>query len=67
MANKKMDQAAVVMKTFHAGKLRDSHGKKVTDMDQAMAIAMSEKRAAKKRGTETRTWRGRTRQRPRRV
>ena len=57
-------QAEVVMKTFQKGKLRSKDGKTVTNPAQAKAIAMSEKRAAEKRGTEKRTWKGRTRTRP---
>jgi len=58
-------QIAEVMRTFKAGKLRSSDGKKVTDPKQAKAIAMSEARAAGKQGKEKRTWKGRTRTRPR--
>lgn len=58
-------QAATVMKEFHAGKLRSSAGTPVTSEDQAQAIAMSEGRAAEKEGRKRRTWRGRTRMRPR--
>lgn len=57
-------QAARVMKEFHAGKLRSKSGKKVTSLKQAEAIAMSEGRAAEKRGTKRRTWKGKTRVRP---
>ncbi len=57
-------QAAKVMKTFYAGKLRSKSGKLVTDVNQAQAIAMSEGRAAEKRGVATRTWKGQTRVRP---
>ena len=57
-------QAAKVMKTFYAGKLRSKAGIIVTDVEQAKAIAMSEGRAAEARGVKTRTWRGQTRVRP---
>ncbi len=60
-------QAAVVMKTFKDGKLRSSDGKTVTDPIRAKAIALSEGRAVEERGSEIRTWRGRTRQRPKKV
>jgi hypothetical protein len=58
-------QIAEVMRTFKKGKLRSSDGKTVTDPKQARAIAMSEGTAAEKRGKEKRTWKGRTRTRPR--
>jgi len=57
-------QAARVMKEFHAGKLRSKSGEKVTDIEQAQAIAMSEGRAAESRGVKKRTWKGKTRIRP---
>lgn len=57
-------QAEIVMKTFDAGKLRSSSGKKVTDPVMAQAIAMSEARAAKQRGVSRRTFKGRSRIRP---
>lgn len=56
--------ATKVMKTFYAGKLRGKDGSVVTDVAQAKAIAMSEGRAAEKRGVAKRTWKGRTRIRP---
>jgi hypothetical protein len=58
-------QAGVVMRDFYAHKLRDSHGNPVTDVTQAKAIAHSEEEGAKSRGTEMRTFKGRTRRRPR--
>lgn len=39
---KKEDKVARVMREFSEGKLKDSHGKTVTDKNQAIAIAMSE-------------------------
>ncbi len=36
------DKVGVVMKEFKDGKLKSSSGKKVTDRNQAMAIALSE-------------------------
>lgn len=57
-------QAAKVMRTFYAGKLRGKDGRIVTDVEQAKAIAMSEGRAAQKRGVAKRTWKGQTRIRP---
>ena len=38
----KQDKVAAVMKEFHNGTLHDGHGKIVTDVAQAKAIAMSE-------------------------
>lgn len=35
-------KASLVMREFYAGRLKDSHGRKVTDRRQAQAIAMSE-------------------------
>jgi len=61
------NQAKVVLKEYGKGKLRTNTGKKVTNRKQAFAIAMSEQRAAKKRGTSKRTWKGRTRIRPRKA
>lgn len=57
-------QAAKVMEEFHAGKLRSKSGERVTSIRQAKAIAMSEGRAAEKRGVKKRTWKGKTRIRP---
>lgn len=61
------EQVARVMRTAAAGRLRSSSGKKVTDPAQVKAIAMSEGRTAAARGTERRTWRGRTRVRPKKA
>ncbi len=60
------NQIAEVMSTFAQGRLRSSSGKTVPKnrSDIAKAIAMSEGRAAAERGTSKRTWRGRTRIRP---
>ena len=58
-------QFAIVMHTFHTKKLRGRDGQTITDPAQAEAIAFSEGRAAEKRGTSKRTWRGRERIRPR--
>jgi hypothetical protein len=65
-------QAAVVMRTFAKGQLRTSSGHQLKPGDHgdlviAKAIAMSEGRGAETRGTEKRTWKGRTRQRPKLV
>lgn len=57
-------QAGRVMKEFYGGKLRSKSGEKVTSPEQAKAIAMSEGRAAMKRGITERTWKGKTRIRP---
>ncbi|NBO54413.1 MAG: hypothetical protein EBU84_07425 [Actinobacteria bacterium] len=46
---KKKNKISVVMEEFKAGKLKSSSGKKVTNPKQAMAIAISEQRAANKR------------------
>ncbi len=54
----------VVLGEFGKGKLRTSAGKPVTDISQAVAIAFSEQRAAKKRGSAIRTFMGRARLRP---
>ncbi len=54
----------VVLHEFKKGKLRSSSGKEVTDLNQALAIAFSEQKQAKKHGYGKRTWRGRTRPRP---
>ncbi len=59
------EQAARVMKEFAAGKLRNVHGSIVTDPEVAKAIAMSEGRAAEKRGIKKRMFKGKTRMRPR--
>jgi hypothetical protein len=65
-------QASVVMRTFENGKLRTSAGHQLKPGDHgdaviAKAIAMSEGRAAEERGTEKRTWKGRTRIRPKKA
>lgn len=39
---KKEDKVSFVMREFSEGKLKDSHGKTVTDKNQAIAIALSE-------------------------
>lgn len=57
-------QSSIVMKTFNRGRLRTPQGKTVTNPEQARAIAMSEKRAASSRGVSRRTFKGRTRIRP---
>ena len=59
------EQFRLVMKTFRTKKLRGRDGQTITDQAQAQAIAFSEGRAADKRGTSTRTWKGSTRTRPR--
>ena len=57
-------KARLVLGEYEKSKLRSSSGEKVTDFDQAFAIAMSEQRAARRRGASMRTWRGRRRMRP---
>jgi len=64
LGSKGQKQAGVVMREFESGKLRSRSGKKVTDPEQAKAIAMSEGRQAQKKGVAQRTWQGRTRMRP---
>lgn len=53
-----------VLREFSKGKLRTPTGKKITQRKQAVAVAFSEQRAARKRGTSRRTFKGRTRIRP---
>ena len=53
-----------VMRLFAKRQLRDSSGKTVTSKEQALAIAHAEVRAMQERGATVRTWRGRTRLRP---
>ena len=64
------EQIKRVMREFFAGELRDSHGNKVTSLEQAKAIAMSEARAAEASGVVDgiveRTFLGRKRIRPKR-
>lgn len=57
-------QGGIVMKDFYAGKLRDPSGRPITSLEQAKAVASSEARAAKSRGVAKRTFKGRTRIRP---
>lgn len=42
-----------VMKEFKEGKLKSSSGKKVTSQKQAIAIALSEEKRAKKNASKT--------------
>ena len=42
-------------------------GKKITDREQAIAVGMREEEAAKKRGTEMRTYMGDRRRRPKKT
>lgn len=42
MASKKSAKVSKVMREYKAGKLKSSAGRKVTDIKQAIAIAMSE-------------------------
>lgn len=63
------EQAARVMREFYEGDLRMRSGRRLdpdSELDQqiAKAIAMSEARAAEKRGVTRRTWQGETRIRP---
>lgn len=57
-------QTGIVMKEFYKKKLRSRNGKKVISPIQAKAIAMSEGRSAQEEGISKRTWKGRTRIRP---
>ena len=63
------EQAARVMREFYKGDLRMRSGRKLDpdsslDREIAKAIAMSEARAAEKRGLTRRTFMGETRLRP---
>lgn len=60
-------QFETVMHTFKNGKLRSSTGETVKTRKQAQAIAASEAELAEKHGKEKRTWRGRTRMRPKKA
>lgn len=51
MAAKKKTKVEKVMGEFKRGTLKSSSGKKVTSRDQAVAIALSEQRAAKKKAS----------------
>lgn len=44
------DKVEKVMSEYKAGKLKSSSGDKVTNRKQAVAIALSEQRAARKKG-----------------
>ena len=46
--SKMQKKVAKVMREYKAGKLKSSSGQKVTDKDQAIAIAMSESGQSKK-------------------
>ena len=59
-----MSQMDVVMGRFKKGKLRRPGGKTITSREQAIAVGLSEERAAKERGTEMRTYMGDRRRRP---
>lgn len=59
-----MSQMAVVMERFKKGRLRMPGGKRITNRKQALAVGMSEERAAEERGTEMRTYMGDRRRRP---
>lgn len=48
-AKKKQTKVEKVMKEFKAGTLKSGSGAKVTSRDQAIAIALSEQAAAKKK------------------
>lgn len=45
-----MDKVEKVMREYKEGKLKSSSGDKVTSRKQAIAIALSEQRAARKQG-----------------
>lgn len=53
MASKKKTKVEKVMGEFKRGTLKSSSGSKVTSRDQAVAIALSEQRAAKKKGKKS--------------
>jgi hypothetical protein len=59
-----MDQMEIVMERFKKGRLRRPGGKKITEREDALAVGMSEERAAKERGTSMRTYMGDKRRRP---
>ena len=48
-------KAQLVMKEFSEGKLKDPQGKKVTDVAQARAIAISEQERVKKKVSHYKT------------
>lgn len=57
-------QASRVMEEFYKKRLRDPHGHLVTSPEVAKAISYSEGKAAGSRGVSKRTFKGRTRIRP---
>jgi hypothetical protein len=62
-----MSQMDIVMGRFKKGRLRRPGGKTITDREEAVAVGLSEERAAEKRGTEMRTYMGDRRRRPKKV
>ena len=62
-----MSQMDVVMERFKKGKLRRPGGRRITNLKEAIAVGMSEERAAEERGTEMRTYMGDRRRRPRKA
>jgi hypothetical protein len=62
-----MSQMDVVMGRFKKGRLRRPGGKKITNRKEAVAVGMSEERAAAERGTELRTYMGDRRRRPKKA
>ena len=62
-----MGQMKVVMERFKKGKLRMPGGKTIKSRAQAIAVGMSEERAAEERGTEMRTYMGDRRRRPKKA
>jgi hypothetical protein len=73
MSKKAKEHIAQVMERFHKGRLlRASDGTRLhpgnpKDESRAKAIAMSEGRAGDERGFVKRTWRGSTRERPKKA
>ena len=62
-----MSQMDIVMERFKKGKLRRPGGKTIIDREEAVAVGLSEERAAEKRGTAMRTYMGDRRRRPKKV
>lgn len=62
-----MSQMDIVMERFKKGKLRRPGGKTITHRKEAIAVGMSEERAAEERGTAMRTYMGDRRRRPKKV
>jgi hypothetical protein len=57
-------QFDIVMETFGKGNLHDPNNKPITKMNQALGVAFAEERAVEDKGRSKRTFKGRTRLRP---